>query len=170
MSIQSDFLSTWSLWSARSVQDHKRCGMTFPRKRQTSPDMPVAATVRSDLFSVGTWGRRRANLLQSIPSVVILRMLAELKVALAVIVTIAIAVTLISGWYIFVVPLFPWLAPLPLLLVGPVLSGVACDRVARIAMPPGRTLGDVARFFLFIVTVAATSFLMALVLVNTIGS
>ena len=132
--------------------------------------MPVPATVPSDLFNVGTWGRRRANLLQSIPSVVILRMLTELKVALAVIVTIGITVALIHVWYIFVVPLFPWLARLPLLLVGPVLSGVACDRAARIAMPPGRTLGDVARFFLFIVTVAATSFLMALVIANTVGS
>ena len=97
-------------------------------------------------------------------------MLAELKVALAVIVTIALAVALISAWYIFVVRLLPVLALLPVFLVGPVLSGVACDRVARIAMPPGRALGDVARFFLFIVTVAATLYFMALVLLNNMGS
>ena len=97
-------------------------------------------------------------------------MLAELKVALAVIVTIALAVALISAWYIFVVRLLPVLALLPVFLVGPVLSGVACDRVARIAMPPGRHLGDVARFFLFIVTVAVTLYFMALVLVNNMGS
>ena len=97
-------------------------------------------------------------------------MLAELKVALAVLVTIAVAVALISAWYIFVVRLLPVLALLPVFLVGPVLSGAACDRVARIAMPPGRNLGDVARFLLFVATVAATSFLMALVIANTVGS
>lgn len=97
-------------------------------------------------------------------------MLAELKVALTVIVTIAVAVAAISVWYIFVVPLLPVLAFVPMFLLGPVLSGVACDRVARIAMPPGRPLGDVARFFLFIVTVALTLYLIALVLANTIGS
>lgn len=97
-------------------------------------------------------------------------MLAELKVALAVFVTIAIAVALTSAWYMFVLPLLRFLWLFPAFLVGPVLSGVACDRVARMAMPPGRTLGDVARFFLFIVTVAATMFLLALVLANTIGS
>lgn len=97
-------------------------------------------------------------------------MLAELKVALAVLVTIAVAVALISAWYIFVVRLLPVLALLPVFLVGPVLSGAACDRVARIAMPPGRNLGDVARFFLFIVTVSVTLYFMALVLLNNMGS
>jgi hypothetical protein len=97
-------------------------------------------------------------------------MLAELKVALSVIVTMVVSVALISVWYAYVVPLLPALALLPVSLVGPVLSGVACDRVARIAMPPGRALGDVARFFLFIVTVALTLYFMALVLANTIGS
>lgn len=97
-------------------------------------------------------------------------MLAELRVALAVVVTIVVAVALTSVWAACVVPMLPVLRILPVFLVGPVLSGVACDRVARMAMPPGRTLGDVARFFLFIVTVAATCFLMALVLANTVGS
>lgn len=96
-------------------------------------------------------------------------MLAELKVALAVIVTIAVAVALICAVSIFVAPLFQAMTML-VLPIGSVFSGIACDRMARIAMPPGRTLGDVARFFLFIVTAASTLYISALMLVNTIGS
>jgi hypothetical protein len=96
-------------------------------------------------------------------------MLAELKVALAVIGTVAFTVVLIWAVIVCVAPLVQLLSLL-VLPVGSVLSEIACDRVAHIAMPPGRTLGDVARFFLFIVTVAATFFLLGLVLANTVGS
>lgn len=96
-------------------------------------------------------------------------MLAELKVALAVIGMVAFAVVMICAVFIFLGPLVQVLTVL-VLPVGSVFSGIACDRVARIAMPPGRTLGDVARFFLFIATAAATLYLSALVLLNTVGS